>query len=307
MRKILAALLAAALLACMVGCKPFEEKNLHLTQGGCYTDFPGVEIRVAQVYTGEDKTKLEVIWSNHTSYEVVYGEPYAIQRLDGNEWVSCSKNALTAFFTVGYALKAGKEISKTYTISELFDVSQPGTYRFKSSCSVYAEGNTSQDCTLWAEFTIGQADKPEYSAGAVPPEANLSFSGGERTLPAAGYQWTYESSDGTVCAVIADQAGRPLEQRFTETIVIDSGHDLLVKLDWETAPTSVTCTCWPDTVWKNSRTPEDAVVSPAGFVFYAKPGGYVYEIAAQWEDTGAGYYGTANYYVYIIGRNEVVP
>lgn len=494
MKKTLVTILLAALLFSFSGCKPSSEGNNNadpLANGEVHTDFPGVETRIAQVYTEDGKTKLEVIWSNNTDYEVMYGEPYAIQRLDGNEWVSCSKDEATAFITVGYALKAGKEISKTYTISELFDVSQPGTYRFKTSCSVYADGNTGQDCTLWAEFTLGNVKCPddsketgttvEYCAqyirtngyqdgakfprveiirglqdlkdyytvyheifdlerkekvyadttvgfldacdqydeaffeknflvfvlleegsgsvrhevrgveqtadkklsvsigrevpevgtadmaewhiilelsrdlevespndvlvyldgklawnGSVveppkpeaafkkPPEGTLRTPEGDVTLKAAGYSWTYENPDGTSVSTIADQASRPLPADSLDPVTISSKHaetvyayvttagkyeptnslGYFVKLAWETTPTSVTYTCWPDTVWQNRNTPEEAVVPYENTAFYAKPGAYIYEIVATWENTGAGCHGTANYYVYIMDVSD---
>ena len=170
MKKALVAILIAALLLSFTGCKPSSEGNNNagpLAHGQVHTDFPGVETRIAQVYTEDGKTKLEVIWSNNTDYEVMYGEPYAIQRLDGNEWVSCSKDKMTPFITIGYALKAGKEISKTYTISELFDVSRPGTYRFQTSCSVSVKGQEPQDCKLWSEFTLGNVKCPDDSKEAM--------------------------------------------------------------------------------------------------------------------------------------------
>ena len=65
-------------------------------------------------------------------------------------------------------------------------------------------------------------------------------------------------------------------------------------------PTSVTYTCWPEKVWDKKNVKEENVVSQDG-AFYAKPGGYVYEIVATWEDIGLGYHGSAIYYVYIVG------
>ena len=170
MKKALVAILVVALLLSFAGCISSNDGNNNvdpLATREVHTDFPGIETRIAQVYTEDGKTKLEVIWSNNTDYEVMYGEPYAIQRLEGNEWVSCSKDEMTAFITVGYALNAGKEISKTYTISDLFDVSQPGTYRFKSSCSVSVDGKDRQDCALWAEFILGNVKCPDDSKEAI--------------------------------------------------------------------------------------------------------------------------------------------
>lgn len=151
-----------------------------------------------------------------------------------------------------------------------------------------------------------------------PPDCTLITQEGSVVLKAAGFDWTYENADGSSVAVIADQAGRPLPRNSVTAVTLD-GDDLetvyapvgstgygatnslgyFVKLDWEATPSSVTYSCWPDTVWETGSTPEEAVVSHEDFAFYAKPGGYVYEIAATWENNGAGYHGSANYYVYM--------
>lgn len=154
-----------------------------------------------------------------------------------------------------------------------------------------------------------------------PPAGTLRTPEGDVPLMSAGYSWTVEHADGTATATIADQAGRPLPKGSLKPVTINSkyaetvyapvpgrdtyaptnSHGYLLKLNWEADPTSVAYTCWPDTVWLDSNTPEESVVSQNNLSFYGKPGGYIYEITATWADTGPGYYGTANYYVYIIG------
>ena len=151
-----------------------------------------------------------------------------------------------------------------------------------------------------------------------PPEAILSTPHGERVLRSHGYHWFYPNPDGTETGAIADQHSRPSPKESLEPVYIDSecaepvqayvcpggdpadGVGYLVKLTWELAPTSVTYTCWSDAVWQNSETREESVETLDSTAFYAKQGGYVYEIAAHWKDT-EGYRGSANYYVYIIG------
>ena len=154
-----------------------------------------------------------------------------------------------------------------------------------------------------------------------PPKGMLRTPEGDVPLISAGYSWTVEHADGTATTTIADQTGRPLPKDRLKPVTINNkyaetvyapvpGRDTyaptnslgyLLKLNWEANPTSVAYTCWPDTVWQDSNTPEESVVSQNNLSFYGKPGGYIYEITATWADTGPGYYGTANYYVYIIG------
>lgn len=150
-----------------------------------------------------------------------------------------------------------------------------------------------------------------------PPEAILSTPHGEQALRSHGYHWFYPNPDGTETAIIADQHSRPSPKESLEPVYIDGecaepvqayvcpggdpadGVGYLVKLHWEIAPTAVTYTCWSDTVWQNSEIMEESVETLDNSAFYAKQGGYVYEIAARWENT-EGYRGSANYYVYIL-------
>jgi len=422
---------------------------------------------------------------------VTYGEPYAIERLEGSQWVSCAKQEETVFITIGYLLEPGKEHTKTYRISDLFDVSKPGTYRFKTTCYVAAKGK-SEDCTLWAEFAVGDVESPEESkktgtkvnwraqyirtngyqpdgifpraqtinslqelkdyyntwhevfylerrekvhsdtaigfldacdqydetffednylifvlleesSGSIghevrgvqqtadkkisisidrkipkvgtcdmaewhiilelsrdvavqtpsdvllyldgnllwdggprypvmpiaavkePPNGILITPEGETALAAGGYHWHCQLGNGLAEATIADQACRPLPKEMLKPVTISDKHaetvyapvpgsnsyaptnclGYFLKVSWDVSPTSVTYTCWPEEIWQKQNTQEESVVFLNDFAFYAKPGGYIYEIAATWDDTGLGYHGTANYYVYIIGGNEV--
>ena len=168
-------------------------------------------------------------------------------------------------------------------------------------------------------YVDGQVALPRTEAALKePPEGMLITPDGENALRLGGYHWTYALGNGMENATIADQAGRPIPKevlppvpissQFAETVYAPvSGTDTceptnmlgyLVKLYWEATPSSVTCVCWPEAVWEKENVEEEAVVALDG-AFYAKQGGYVYEIVATWEDTGAGYHGSANYYVYI--------
>lgn len=153
-----------------------------------------------------------------------------------------------------------------------------------------------------------------------PPKGTLSTPDGEVTLTPAGYSWTAQGSDGTATCVIADQADRPPDQDALKPVKVSYEHaetvyatapgsdasaptnslGYLMTPQWEAAPSSVTYTCWPETIWKNSSVRQEEVVTREAFSFYAKPGGYIYELTATWDDTGVGYYGSANYYVYIV-------
>ena len=157
-----------------------------------------------------------------------------------------------------------------------------------------------------------------------PPKGTLHTPDGDAPLTPAGYSWTAQNGDGTAMSMVADQAIRPLDRDSLKPVMIGSEHartvyvpvtdgeacepanmlGYLLELSWEAEPNSVTYTCWPEAVWKNSNVQQEDVVTPEKLAFYARPGGYIYEITAKWDDTGAGYYGTANYYVYIVAEPD---
>ena len=177
------------------------------------------------------------------------------------------------------------------------------------------------DDTLFWNGSAVEPPKPE-PAFKTPPKGILTTPEGDIALTLGGHSWNVQNSDGTVTSTIADQAGRPLPKDSLKPVTIDSKHaetvylpvpgstvyeptnalGYSIKFSWDAMPSRVTVTCWPDTVWKDSGVQgEEIPFDLNGGPFYAKQGGYVYEFAVTWDDTGLGYYGTANYYVYIIG------
>ena len=129
----------------------------------------------------------------------------------------------------------------------------------------------------------------------APPEGELIHGSGSAALFRAGYGWMYAGEDGTMCGVIADSI-HPLGcQDYLEPVYVSGEYGKLV---FEEMPDSIEIRCWPDTAWDDT----DAVSEPVNCdknVFDYKPGGFIYEITAEW-DENEYYYGSANYYVYIV-------
>lgn len=167
----------------------------------------------------------------------------------------------------------------------------------------------------------GQPVTPAKPAPAftAPPEGFLMTPLGEYPLHMGGYSWLWEE-DGRICqAVTADQAVRPLDGAFLQAVVIDgefaesvhipdpeTGEQVptnmmgyFAKLNWQAQPDSVTGTWWPEGTGGMGE-PLDVTDG----CFYARQGRGVYEFVATWENNGAGYYGTANYYACIIGGED---
>lgn len=122
-----------------------------VSDGNVYSDIDGISVKVESVRTYPDITTLIVSWNNETEYTVTYGEPYWIERLENGEWVDCSLKD-NIFILIGYTLKAGEKVDKEYRLTDMYDVSRKGTYRFSSTCSV-DEGER-KECSVWAEFVI---------------------------------------------------------------------------------------------------------------------------------------------------------
>ena len=333
MRKTVLYLLLFPLLLCTAGCQSSggETGNSGLSaQGKMTTDVPGIQVCIEDLGTQEGTTVLNVLWRNESDYDLVYGEAYNIEKKAGILWISCAKQAQTAFNAIGYELAAGQAYTKSYRISDLFDVSSPGTYRFTADCYVYQNPEKSTKCTLAAEFTVGDSGMPKSSLPAessdTPPAIGICTPDGSDTLRPAGYDWTCTLDNGTAVSTIADQVSRPLPENSTKKLFISTQHaqtvyapvadgstyeatnslGYLIELDFPIPPSSVTYTCWQEDHWQESSVREETVVARDITTFYAKPGGYIYEIVATWDDTGTGCHGSGNYYVYLSDKENHV-
>ena len=141
----------------------------------------------------------------------------------------------------------------------------------------------------------------------------------------SGFDWTYEESGGLSTTTIADQISRPIPAERLQPISIGIQYaepiyayvrpgsysptdtlGYLVKLDWDISPATVQYACWPVTAGEIGNNKEETVAPYSDRGFYAKAGGYVYEITATWKGSGVGCRGTVNYYVYIVGGGREV-
>lgn len=181
-----------------------------------------------------------------------------------------------------------------------------------AGCDDTVTGMEEPDTQPAAQDPMGEPVTPEIFN--LPPDALLRTPTGEVTLQAAGFGWTYRSADGMMTSVIADHS-RPLSEKALEPILIDGkfGQSVVdekgvtnslgfpVTLEWKVKPSKVSFVSWGEAIWTELEASEESVVAYEDFGFYAKPGGNIYEIVATWSDTGAGFYGKAYYYVYILG------
>ena len=132
----------------------------------------GVMIRLEDLIRHEEeyRTTLEVEWINNTPYEANYGSSYVIERREGEDWVSCAMRDDPAFTAIAYILQAGQTRSEIYELTHFYDVSSPGTYRFRSHCYVYESPDSSVEQEVIAEFTVetvATSIEADYSGSPV--------------------------------------------------------------------------------------------------------------------------------------------
>lgn len=159
MLKRIALLLIFAILLGLSACdtKDPEIKISEVNAGG--SEEVTLEILSAKK-TKDNGTVLEIRWNNGTLYDILYGEFFGIQRLEGETWVALPMKENTAFNAIGYSLPSKSSVTKDYALDWAYDVSEGGTYRFTTDCTVYdtAYGTKSE---LWVEFQIESSPESE--------------------------------------------------------------------------------------------------------------------------------------------------
>lgn len=129
-----------------------------------------------------------------------------------------------------------------------------------------------------------------------PPELDLIFDGGSASVNLGTHTWNYDKGDGTWSGICSDHA-HPLDcEELADPVILTNTQ---TKLAFEDAPDSIAIQCWQDSAW-GANTAESEAVTAEGFDLQLKPGGYIYEVTAKWNDDGSAYNGTAYYYFYAI-------
>ena len=165
MKRIMALVLSVLLLGMLTACNQnvgrhadgiIKADKATIEIGKTHTTFEGMEIQIVNAIWNDEETKLDVNWINKTGYDVVYGSSYDIERENNGEWSSCVTLENLVFNSIGYELKAGATQKKTYALTDIFDISQNGKYRFTTDCFVYdkGRGGESTECELWVEFIV---------------------------------------------------------------------------------------------------------------------------------------------------------
>ena len=153
MKKMIAVMIAIVCTLAMVSCHNTRSEDEGAVSGRNYSDFDGVSVQIGEIDVSPNQTTMTVVWKNSTEYTVVYGEIYRIQRLNKDEWEDCSLG-VNVFNMVGYLLPPNETARKEYDLTQCYDVSEAGIYRFIADCSVETSNEHSADCSVWAEFRV---------------------------------------------------------------------------------------------------------------------------------------------------------
>ena len=169
MKRIMAFVLSVLLLVGLTACNQNVGKHAEgiikadkatIEIGKTHTSFEGMYIQIVNAIWNDEEIKLEVKWNNETAYDVVYGENFDIEKQTDGEWKSCVTLDYLAFNAIGYELSAKSSQKQTYNLTDMFDISENGEYRFTSYCHVYdkGRGGESTKCEMWASFTVSRTD-----------------------------------------------------------------------------------------------------------------------------------------------------
>jgi hypothetical protein len=150
----------------MAGCQENKSSNpdedmILVTTPESDSTYEGISANfVSFEHVVEDgRILLSIEWKNDTKYEVLYGESYVMERLEDGEWVRCKLvYDNLAFISIGYILKPGEAHNKVYTLSNAYDVSTPGKYRFLASCYVSDSVDKNTECNVTVTFELDECD-----------------------------------------------------------------------------------------------------------------------------------------------------
>lgn len=127
----------------------------------------------------------------------------------------------------------------------------------------------------------------------------LSVICGESSIDAllGGYSWTIINSDETATTTIADSSAHPSAYKDSLSPPVETTETTATLRFTEDPDTILSVQCWSDELLDEDTTSSEEVAVD-GNVIELKAGGYIYEIAAEW-DTEKGYGGTARYVIYL--------
>ena len=155
MKKLLSLiLLLCAFSLCFSGCRKTKDTDV-IPKEDIHTEYEGVYLTCESINTYTCKCQkphrynaINVVWHNETEKEVIYGEAYAIEYKNGEEWEDITPKDLY-FNEIANLLEPNSTTSKTYSTEHLH-LSKEGHYRLV--CKFSTAGGSGYK--TWVEFDV---------------------------------------------------------------------------------------------------------------------------------------------------------
>lgn len=137
---------------------PIEKKPVHenIDAINNSSSLEGLSLEITDAEFSGVSPYIEIKWINESGKDLIFGDAHTFYRMVNGELQDCNKSGSNIFFTVGYMLNSGKTFTKRYSISHQ-NMSEAGTYLFKSHCSENVGGNnTDYDVSIEFELKDGK-------------------------------------------------------------------------------------------------------------------------------------------------------
>lgn len=138
-----------------------------VTGFGCETE--NIDIELKQVKREDGDIVFTIVWSNSGTTDYIYGQPFEIFRYDANggleklevNGASSDPDVYPVWEAIAYLVLPDSESVHDYNITDYYDISLPGKYRFE------CEG-------AWVDFEVVNTDDGETLTGVGSEETNNS-------------------------------------------------------------------------------------------------------------------------------------
>ena len=114
---------------------------------------PGVSMIPAQQEYAPDVTEIPVVWRNDTDNDLIYGEPFYIEKKEGTTWTTVDVGELM-FILPAYTISPHSQSDHTYIVTAYTSMFTSGTYRIAATYSLVLSSGDSTTYIAYAEFRI---------------------------------------------------------------------------------------------------------------------------------------------------------
>lgn len=158
---IVAIITCIAVAVCFL-TNPISNNPYGVTVTKSGSDYEGLSVELKELELTGENPYIDIKWKNKTDKDFTCGESFTIYKVIEDEYLEDCRDGDHIVFAIGYRIPAHGSFRHEYGLSGL-DISEPGTYRFVSDCSV--NGGEYKNYDVWVEFEIKEipSDDPADS------------------------------------------------------------------------------------------------------------------------------------------------